>query len=659
MDEASATAGIYIPFDEDGNKLSDGMMYLSRLGGGGFGETYYAYFSKRRCLEGGVPDGVVKAFTGGNDRGAQELCRNSEFHRLENVRSNAKEIRDLSPCPYSRGEARIHPKSYPAFLMSYVEGVSFEDVLCGMAHGNTPSARERLAYATALAEPLRALHAACARRRDGALTGRYMHGDIKPNNLVVQYGRLDGARAYGEQGSKEVSPWGLRARDETQRFQIEKCCLLDFGTLREATDVVYPELTPPWELDVRQIGLYAVYAAPERLNSDEVEMSTGARVVYPGCLSVSPRSDVWSYGILLLRMCFPDLYDRHYDNTCSRNGVLAIGSLPSIKNAIEASAEVTRSKLESACHSIPCTHGSNKRYLDVIDCLFAHVIARCLAPMPEDRPSMSQIASLLRRAWDLLKAGEFGALDANELRCLVDDKLGRKRIGHVDTPSFVETSIEKTESVDVVDVWGGVSYKGGFSSDDDAGQSAPQTASVLVKEFPDGDFDGSIPPRSRLRTVSLSVLSCLSSLAAPLVFWSILLAGETVHVDTMPLAVGFIAVLVGIAAVVLSKGATAVFALVSLALATAICVIFPDAAMTLPASLGASNAQYHIAERLDAEGDTDAAFEHYVKSADAGNPFANYALGEYYEYGSGPAEQNNEKAIEYYERASELGYLPE
>lgn len=655
MDEASAAAGVYVPFGEDDHSpCPEGTMYLSRLSGGGFGETYYAYFSKEHCRAGGVPDGVVKVFTHGNDPDVQEQCRNSEFHRLESARDNARELRDLSPRPCSRGNAYIHPRNYPAFLMSFVEGVSFEDVLCDMARGNTPSARERLAYATALAEPLRALHSAQARAADGTLVDQYMHGDIKPNNLIVQYEPLDGIVIPGEQWSREVFPRGRHLEDGQQKFQIKKCCLLDFGTLREDADVARQELTPPWELDIRQIGLYTVYAAPERLNSDEIELRPGVRVVYPGCLSVSAKSDVWSYGILLLRMCFPDLYDLHYHDT-RPSGQALVSNLPSMKAAIEESARATRSRLEDACRSIACLHSaSDKRYLAVIDSLFAHVIVRCIEAKPNDRPTMDQIERLFRNTWGCLRNNTIKSFDADSLKCFVESNLGTKHSDRVATPPFVDTSPESTESV--AGAWDNEPYD--LDPGDTREPSAAQKFDDVIDRHPDDGIDHSAPLRNRFRTAVLSTLACLPSVAIPLVFWCVLSSGGAIHVDAVPIALGFLAVLIGAVAVVLSKGTALVFTLASLALSATICIALPDTAMTFSASLGSSNAQYHIAERLDSEGNTDAAFEHYMSSAEAGNPFANYALGEYYEYGSGPAEQNSETASEYYSRAEELGYSP-
>lgn len=655
MSEIDKTVSMYTPLDDNGEPYGEGgRMYLSRLGGGGFGETYRAYFSADSWRSNGTPDGVVKVFTYGNDPDIQKLCRDSEFHRLENARLNAKELRDLSPRPCSCGIAHIHPNNYPAFLMSYIEGVSFEDILRDMARGNTPSARERLAYATALAEPLRALHSARTRARDGAPTDRYMHGDVKPNNLVIQYEPLDGLGVTGEQGSKEVFPRGLRLDDERQKFQIKRCRLLDFGTLREDADIAYPELTPAYELDLRQIGLYAVYAAPERLNKNEIQLPTGERVVIPGCLSVTSKSDVWSYGILLLRMCYPDLYASHHEKTDSRSRPLMIDGLSTVQKAIEDSARTTREQLEVECRTISQSQHPDKRYLDVIDHLLANVILRCLEPASSDRPSMAQITSLLESAWKLLRTGEFGALKECDLSGIIDENLGLRKIDRNPTPTFVDSAASQAQDAATSDAWDPRSRK-------DLNYSENATGSPAIKEHVailGDDCDDGLQSGKQRHVLAFSVLACVTSLAAPLLLWSILLEDGIVYVDLVPLVLGSAAVLIGAIASVLSRGIAAVSAVASLALATAVCLLFPNAAMMLPAALGASNAQYHIAEHLDAEGNTDAAFVYYEQSANADNPFSLYALGEYYEYGSGPVEQNSEMADAYYERATSLGYPP-
>lgn len=652
MNYTGETAGLYIPLDENGNQRVDGKMYLSCLGGGGFGKTYCAYSSKDRCLRGETPDGVVKVFFHEEGPEVQKLCRDSEYHRLVVARKNSQALRSLSPRPINVGEASIHPNKYPAFLMSYIPGVGLEEVLDEMACGNAPSSRERLAYATALAEPLRALHSAQARRQDGSLVELYAHGDVKPNNFVVQYAAFTNNEAAGEPWSKEVLPRGPYHSGLLNSCQIERCCLLDFGTLREASEVARPELTAVWELDVRQIGLHAVYSAPEKLNSDRVMLDSGETVL-PGALSVTSKSDVWSYGILLLRMCHPDLYSSYKEGVCEfltlGRGITA-DNLPSVKSAVEESAERTRGQLKDRESAFGRVQNPDRPYLSVVDALLALVIYACLQRSPSDRPSMAQLSDLYGDVWTRLKDGSLEKLGEDDLHQLVSQKLGFRNQERTSTPTFVSLASERTQDVPVMDA------RNAFPNR--AAAPATEAAGALEDALDDSYAESTASASRPFRTIALSAAACVSAFAVPLTFWSVLSAGGATHVDLIPLTIGLAAILVGAVAVVLSRGAAAVSAVVSLVLAGAACFLFPAEAMMLPAAIGSSNAQYHIAERLDSEGDTDSAFDYYAKSAEAGNPFANYALGEYYEFGSGPVEQDPDAASAYYKQAGDLGYSP-
>jgi len=76
----------------------------------------------------------------------------------------------------------------------------------------------------------------------------------------------------------------------------------------------------------------------------------------------------------------------------------------------------------------------------------------------------------------------------------------------------------------------------------------------------------------------------------------------------------------------------------------------------LSAGQGVSDANFAIARLLDASGDDQGAFEHYIKAAKAGNSFAQYSLGMRYKTGNSASPSDRSQSLYWLLAAAKKGH---
>lgn len=584
-----------------------------RLGEGGFGKTYVIRAGDGNEL------GVAKAFDGPSGK----ALRDSEFHRLSAIHARGEGMANYCPVPIVKGSVLSDGAApLPAFLMTRMPGVPLDRFL---TEKGCLTAVERAALALAMIEPLKALHSITG-EDDHAVRfeDNMMHGDLKPDNILIS------------------------ERRDSSGEGLFKASLIDFGTARESSsnNPRAKSFTPTYKLLSLPIGLQGKYGAPERFRARSV-----MGYFLPGAGLATGKSDVWSYAMLILSSFNPEVFERYRDLLEGYIDRLDYGAQcwDALSNGIEKEANGIVRHLLKADKMMWETVSEERRSADfVVDRALNGVIVRCLNSKPADRPQSKQIYDFLKNAlWNVaLKSKEDPGIwkkwDEPFLGRVLDERLGTFQCDILGEQRNCEGHPQASNP-----------------------RVTPAYAGVLNSEGREEDAEDDVLTQSRKgrssswadrHRILFSLMASMPGLSLPFFIWGRLADGETVHYDAPMLGVGAALVAIGVFALAAARGRGAARSSAAIAVALALCLALPGAAVWLPATLGGSNAQYSLAMGFEKRGDFHGAFSRYELSAAAGNPFACMAIGQYYEYGIDPVEEDSEAADAYYRQAREFGY---
>lgn len=645
--------GFFYPDTEEDPNTEEVIILHESEASGGFGEIYPA--SRVLANNHYEPYGVVKVFKKQPNRES----RDSEWHRLGIVQSQDV-FSPYCPKPLETGTAKIDGEEFPAFSMTQIEGVTFEEIRKNLPD-NIPT-KDLLTLMYGIIEPIAAFHSIEQKDLQGTFTDEsMMHGDLKPNNLIV---------TLNEKQLSSIHSINRSLMYFGQRYYIDNVSIIDFGTTRTAVNIDenHSGITQRLQQNPEILGLQMEYGAPERFVLGEINGKPAA-----GVDTAHSRSDIWSFGILVLQLFDKQIFASYKDSV---DGIF--------KPSAEGCERLCRDLPKIASSAVESLQGysSLKTNEEIAKSAIAGIISLCLKPKPDDRPSAFDIMEIIEKLivnYDEL-IREIDYKDSCLLKVLPQKKLNAARVKKT-TPLTPNTPLlntrkqnPKAEKRKVEKVTPSLfSYPSpGKCSTNEKKSELPlvERQSITMKILrllsdclltpimltTDKKFRASF---ARRHPFALSFLCTIPPFfAVPLLWWSRLSIDNCTHLDAACIIAGILLLVISAIAVSLEKRKGIFRAILAISLASIICYLAPPVAIIIPSSIHASNANYIRGLECEQNNDISKAIVYFEDSASNGNPFAAFTLGQYYEYGTDDLEPNADISQQYYKQAEESGYCP-
>ena len=278
-----------------------------------------------------------KRFEGERGSSGAEMRRDREYDRLASLDG----LRGYAPRVRCKGVLEVNGESHPAFLMTYVEGVSFDralDVLAGSDIASL-SASETLELAGKLVEPFLAME------RAGVA-----HGDLHADNVRIV------VEAVG-------------------RPSVARVGLIDFGNARQS-DAAGRSLYTPTPTVKRKMPGSFWFESPESFSCDACPHNEGARS--------KPSSNMWAFGALLYYA-----YYRHLPHDGAARAYSSVWGSETVSEKGRASALRAFIEAKAAPLELPMSPGDNEDSFQALSDLIRNTMV--------DDPSRRWTAQLCKR----------------------------------------------------------------------------------------------------------------------------------------------------------------------------------------------------------------------------------------------------------------------